>query len=176
MAFSLYSAVVPTYLQILESLSGLLDKGESFCSAKGLAPEQIIEARLADDMFPFAYQVKSAAVHSLGAIEGVRRGVFTPDMTEPPNSFAALKARISEARSGLQSIAPSEVDGLMGRDMRFSFGERHIDFRAEEFLLTFSQPNFYFHATTSYDILRWKGVPIGKRDFLGRMRHLRMQQ
>jgi hypothetical protein len=63
----------------------------------------------------------------------------------------------------------------MGRDMRFSFGERHIDFRAEEFLLSFSQPNFYFHATTAYDILRSQGVPIGKRDFLGRLRHLRMQ-
>ena len=127
-------------------------------------------------MHPFAYQVKSAAVHSLGAIEGARRGVFTPDRTEPPDSFAALKARIAETRSGLQSIAPGEVDGLVGRDMRFSFGERHIDFRAEEFLLSLSQPNFYFHATTAYDILRWQGVPIGKRDFLGRLRHLRMQQ
>jgi hypothetical protein len=127
-------------------------------------------------MHPFAYQVKSAAVHSLGALEGARRGVFTPDRTEPPDSFAALKARITEARSGLQSIEPGEVDGLVGRDMRFSFGERHIDFRAEEFLLSLSQPNFYFHATTAYDILRWQGVPIGKRDFLGRLRHLRMQQ
>jgi hypothetical protein len=173
MAFSLYSAVVPSCLQILDSLSGLLDKGESFCSEKQIAPEQIIEARLADDMHPFAYQVKSAAVHSLGAIEGVRRGVFTPDMTEPPNSFPALKTRIAEALSGLQAVAPGEVDGLVGRDMRFSFGERHIDFKAEDFLLSFSQPNFYFHAATAYDILRWKGVPIGKRDFLGRMRHLR---
>ncbi len=176
MSFSLYAAVVPSYLQILESLSGLLDQAESFCSEKRIAPEQIIQARLADDMHPFAYQVKSAAVHSLGAIEGARRGVFTPDRTEPPDSFAALKTRISEARSGLQSIAPGEVDGLVGRDMRFSFGERHLDFRAEEFLLSLSQPNFYFHATTAYDILRWQGVPIGKRDFLGRLRLLRMQQ
>jgi uncharacterized protein len=176
MSFSLYSAVVPTYLQILQSVAGLLDKAESFCSEKGLAPEQIIAARLADDMHPFAYQVKSTAVHSLGAIEGVRRGVFTPDVTEPPNSFAALKTRIAEARSGLQAVAPGEVDGLLGRDMRFSFGERHIDFRAEDFLLSFSQPNFYFHAATVYDILRWKGVQIGKRDFMGHLRHLRMQQ
>jgi uncharacterized protein len=176
MTFSVYSAVVPTYLQILGSLSGLLDKAETFCSEKGLAPQQIIEARLAADMHPFAYQVKSAAVHSLGAIEGVRRGVFTPDMTEPPNNFAALKTRIAEARSGLEAVAPGEVDGFVGRDMRFSFGERHVDFKAEDFLLTFSQPNFYFHATTVYDILRWKGVPIGKRDFLGRLRHLRAQQ
>jgi hypothetical protein len=175
MTFSLYSAVVPSYLQILESLSGWLDKAESFCSEKRMAPEQIIEARLADDMHPFAYQVKSAAVHSLGAIEGVRRGAFAPDMTKPPESFAALKTRIAEARAGLQAVAPGEVDGLVGRDLRFSFGERHIDFRAEEFLLSFSQPNFYFHAATAYDILRWKGVQIGKRDFLGRTRHLRMQ-
>lgn len=174
MTFSLYSAVVPTYLQILGSLSGLLDKGESFCTEKGIAPEQIIEARLADDMHPFAYQVKSAAVHSLGAIEGVRRGVFSPDVTKPPDSFAALKTRIGEALDGLRAVVPGEVDDLLGRDMRFSFGERHIDFRAEEFLLSFSQPNFYFHAATAYDILRWKGVPIGKRDFLGRTRHLRL--
>lgn len=175
MTFSLYSAVVPAYLQILQSVSGLLDKGESFCSEKGLAADEIIAARLADDMHPFAYQVKSAAVHSLGAIEGVRRGVFTPDMSEPPNSFAALKTRIAEARSGLEAVAPAEVDGFIGRDMRFSFGERHIDFRAEDFLLSFSQPNFYFHAATVYDILRWKRVPIGKRDFMGHLRHLRMQ-
>ena len=172
-SFSLYSAVVPSYLQILDGLSGLLDKAESFCSEKGIAPGQIIEARLAEDMLPFAYQVKSTAVHSLGAVEGVRRGVFSPDMTKPPESFAALKTRIAEAHAGLAAIAPGEVDGFIGRDMRFSFGERHIDFRAEEFLLSFSQPNFYFHATTAYDILRWKGVPIGKRDFLGRTRHLR---
>ena len=170
MTLSLYSAVVPSYLQILESLSGLLDQAQSFCAEKQIAPQRIIQARLADDMHPFAYQVKSAAVHSLGAIEGVRRGVFTPDMTEPPDSFAALKTRITEARSGLQAVTPGEVDGLMGRDMRFSFGERHIDFRAEDFLLSFSQPNFYFHATTAYDILRSQGVPIGKRDFLGRLR------
>jgi hypothetical protein len=176
MSISLYAAVVPSYLQILEGVSGLLDKAESFCSEKGMAPERIIEARLAEDMHPFAYQVKSTAVHSLGANEGVRRGVFSPDTTKPPESFAALKARIAETRAGLQAIAPGEVDGFIGRDMRFSFGERHIDFRAEEFLLSFSQPNFYFHATTAYDILRWKGVPIGKRDFVGRTRHLRMQQ
>ena len=176
MSLSLYSAVVPAYLQILEGLSGLLDKAESFCAEKQIVPRQIIQARLADDMHPFAYQVKSAAVHSLGAIEGVRRGVFTPDFTKPPDSFAALKTRIADALDGLRAVVPGEVDEFLGRDMRFSFGERHIDFRAEEFLLTFSQPNFYFHATTAYDILRWQGVPIGKRDFLGRLRHLRMQQ
>jgi len=121
-------------------------------------------------MLPFAYQVKSTAVHSLGAIEGVRRGVFSPDMTPPPENFAALKARIAETLAALEAIEAAEIDAFVGRDMRFTFGERQIDFTAENFLLSFSQPNFYFHATTTYDILRWKGVSIGKRDFMGKLR------
>jgi hypothetical protein len=170
MAFSLYAATVPTYRQILASVSGLIDKAEAFCAEKGVAPQDIIQARLAADMLPFAYQVKATAVHSLGAIEGVRRGVFSPDMTPPPETFAALKARITETLAALEAIEASEVDGFIGRDMRFAFGDRHADFTAEDFLLSFSQPNFYFHATTAYGILRWKGVPLGKRDFIGRLR------
>ena len=121
-------------------------------------------------MLPFAYQVKATAIHSLGAIEGVRRGVFSPDMTPLPESFAALKARIADTRAALEVIEPAEIDGFVGRDMRFAAGERRLDFTAENFLLSFSQPNFYFHAATTYDILRWKGVRIGKRDFTGRLR------
>jgi hypothetical protein len=121
-------------------------------------------------MLPFAYQVKSTAVHSLGAIEGVRKGVFSPDQTPPPETFAALEARITATLSALEAIDPAEVEAFIGRDMRFEFGDRHVDFTAEEFLLSFAQPNFYFHAATAYDILRWKGVPLGKRDFLGKLR------
>jgi uncharacterized protein len=170
MAFSLYAATVPSYRQTLGAVSGLLVKAEAFCSEKKVAPEDIIQARLAPDMLPFAYQVKSTAVHSLGAIEALRRGVFSPDMTPPPESFAALKAKIAEAIDALGAIEPSEVDGFVGRDMCFAFGERRIDFTADDFLLSFSLPNFYFHAATAYDILRWKGVPIGKRDFMGALR------
>jgi uncharacterized protein len=170
MAFSLYAATVPSYLQVLGSVSGLLDKAETFCADRAIAPGDILGARLAEDMLPFAYQVKSTAVHSLGSIEGVRRGVFSPDQTPPPDSFSALKSRISETIVAMQAIDPSEVDGFLGRGMRFAFGTRHIDFTAENFLLSLSQPNFYFHAATTYDILRWKGVPIGKRDFLGMVR------
>jgi hypothetical protein len=170
MAFSLYAATVPAYIQILRSVSGLLSKAETHCTSNGIAPEEIIQLRLADDMLPFAYQIKSTAVHSLGAIEGVRRGVFSPDMSPPPDSFPALNARIGDALAALEAIKPHEIDGYLGRDMKFSFGERHMDFVAEEFLLSFSQPNFYFHATTAYDLLRWKGLPLGKRDFMGRPR------
>jgi hypothetical protein len=170
MAFSLYAATVPSYRQILGAISGLVDKAEAFCTEKRLAPEDLIQARLAEDMQPFAYQVKSTLVHSLGAIQGVRKGVFSPDTVTPPQTFAALKARIVETLAALEAIEAAEIDSFVGRDMRFSFGDRHIDFTAENFLLSFSQPNFYFHATTTYDILRWKGVPIGKRDFLGATR------
>ncbi|MGO9946372.1 MAG: DUF1993 family protein [Steroidobacteraceae bacterium] len=91
-------------------------------------------------------------------------------MTPPPQEFAALKARIVETLAALEAVDAAEIDSFVGRDMRFAFGDRHIDFTAENFLLSFSQPNFYFHATTAYDILRAKGVQIGKRDFLGKTR------
>ena len=170
MAFSLYAATIPSYRQILGAVAAFLVKAETFCTEKGLAPRDIIQARFADDMHPFAYQIKSTAVHSFGAIEGVRKGVFSPDMTLPPDTFAGLKARIDETIIALERIDASEVDSFIGRDMRFAFGERHVDYTAENFLLSFSQPNFYFHATTAYDILRWKGLPIGKRDFMGQTR------
>jgi hypothetical protein len=155
---------------MLGAVSGLLSSAESFCSENGIAEKEIIQARLAEDMQPFAYQVKSTAVHSLVAIEGVRRGIFSPDMTTPPETLAALRMRIADTLSALEIIHPAEVDAFVGRDMRFAFGDRHIDFTAENFLLSFSQPNFYFHATTTYDILRWKGVRLGKRNFMGKLR------
>jgi len=96
MPFSLYAATVPSYRQILEVVAGLLGKAQVFCAEKGIAPHEIIQARLADDMLPFAYQMKSTAVHSLGAIEAMRQGVFSPDMTPPPETFGALSARFAE--------------------------------------------------------------------------------
>lgn len=135
-----------------------------------IAPTALIEARLARDMLPFAYQVKSTAVHSIGAIEGVRQGSFAPDRTQPPASFEGLRARVAETIASLEAIDAEEVESFVGRDMRFTFGDQHIDFLAEDFLLSFAQPNFYFHATTAYDILRMKGLEIGKRDFNGRVR------
>jgi uncharacterized protein len=170
MTFSLYAATIPSYRQVLGSVAGLLEKAETFCAEKGLAPEAIIQAKLAEDMLPFAYQVKSTAEHSLGAIAGIRKGVYSPETSPPPQSFAALKSKIAETLSAIEAIDAAEINSFIGRDMRFSFRERHMDFTAEDFLLSFAQPNFYFHAATAYDILRWKGMPIGKRDFIGRVR------
>ena len=170
MSFSLYAATIPSYRQILGAVSKLLRTAESFCTEKGISPVEIIQARLTADMLPFAYQVKSTAVHSLGAIEGVRQGKFSPDTTVPPETFASLQERIGNTLSALEAISPAEIEGFLGRPMCFVSGERRLDFTAEDFLLSFSQPNFYFHAATAYDILRWKGLPIGKRDFIGRLR------
>lgn len=172
MAFTLYAATIPSYLQILGSVSRLIGKAESFCSEKGLEPEALIQARLAEDMLPFAYQVKSTAVHSIGAIEGVRKGSFSPDTTTPPDTFDGLRERVEQTIAALEAVATDEVESFIGRPMRFAFGGHGMDFVAEEFLLSFSQPNFYFHAATAYDILRMKGIEIGKRDFNGRVRKL----
>jgi hypothetical protein len=174
MPVSLHAATVLSWRQTLGAVAGLIGKAEAFCKDKGLAPSELIQARLTPDMLPFAYQVKSTAVHSIGAIEGVRRGVFSPDMTPLPDTFAALNARVAETLRALEAVTAAEVESFIGRDMRFEVrfegGERRIDFTAENFLLSFSLPNFYFHATTAYDILRAKGVQIGKRDFMGPLR------
>lgn len=167
MSISLYDAVIPPFQQILSSVAALLDKAEAFCAENGIAAEDIIQARLAPDMLPFAYQVKSTAVHSIGAIEGVRSGSFSPDMTPPPETFPDLSKRIADARAALAEIDPQEVNGFEGQPMRFEIRQHVAEFTAESFLLSFSKPNFYFHATTAYDILRHKGLQIGKRDYLG---------
>lgn len=170
MAFSLYHASVGAYLQILPSVAGLVAKAEAHCAEHGLAAEALIGASLAPDMWPFAKQVAMTAAHSAGAIAGLRAGVFGPDLAPAPLDFAALSAKIASATTQLQEVDPAEIDAMPGRDMRFEFGERRMEFTAEDFLLTFSLPNFYFHAATAYAILRMKGLAIGKMDFMGRPR------
>lgn len=170
MPISLYDATVPSWLQILKALQGLVHKAQAYCDEQQKAPEFVLQARLAPDMFPFVYQIKSAVAHSIGALEGLRRGTYSPDQSPLPDSFAALNAALQDAVTQLEAVQPGELDAMAGRDMRFEVGQYRIDFVAEHFLFTFSQPNFYFHATTAYDILRHLGLPIGKMDFLGLMR------
>ena len=167
---SLYAATIPSYQQTLGAVGHLIGKAAAFCSERGLAPDDLLQARLADDMQPFAYQVKSTAVHSIGAIEGLRAGRFTPDTTRPPDGFDALQARIDETLTALAALDPAEIDGFAGGAMRFEAGARQFPFTGELFLLSFSLPNFYFHAATAYGILRARGVPLGKGDYLGRLR------
>jgi uncharacterized protein len=170
MAVSLYSATVPTFLQILPAVSALCDKGAAWCEERGIAETELTGARLADDMWPFASQVRSVWFHSADAIDAAKKGESSPNFSDPPESFAGLKARVDDAALRLRALEPREVDALVGQDMCFSIGERRMEFTAEGYLLSFALPNFFFHATTAYAILRHRGLPIGKRDFLGGLR------
>jgi hypothetical protein len=121
-------------------------------------------------MLPFRYQVISTISHSLGAIDGVRAGVFSPPTSMQELSYADLQKAVADARTALEAVSAEEVNGFQGKDVMFALGERKLPFTAENFLLSFSLPNFYFHASMAYGILRSKGAPLGKRDFMGRMR------
>lgn len=170
---TLYDAFVPACLQILHSVLGLIEKAEAYCNEQTLSPQSLLHAKLAPDMLDFAYQVKSCAVHSIGAIHGVRRANFSPDTAPPPDSFEGLKARVVEAIEALEALSPADLDSLSDKPLSFTIGDKLLwNFVGRDFLMSFSQPNFYFHATTAYDILRMSGVPIGKRDYLGHVRTL----
>ncbi len=173
MALSLHSALIPSMTQILGSVRKMVDKAEAYCDENSLAHGEMIGARLADDMLPFAYQVKSCWSHSALAIAGVRDGAFMPDMSPYPDSFEGLRDVLAKTASELEAVSETELEQLASKAMRFEIpGKFRLDFTGQDFLLSFSQPNFYFHASTAYDILRMKGVALGKGDYLGRMRTL----
>lgn len=169
MTFSLYDALVPSWLQILGALSGLMAKAEIYCLEQRREPAALIDARLAPDMYPLGYQVKSAVVHSLGAIDAVRQGAFAPDRSSWPDSFAGFRDHLLSARSRLATVDPAEINCFLGRSVRFEAGAYKAEFAAEDFLMSFSQPNFFFHTSIAYGILRAQGLPIGKIDFLGEL-------
>ena len=167
MPLSLHAALVPSWLQLLNSGKGWLDKAADH----DMSEADLLDARLIDDMMPFTYQVKAMAIHSQGAIEAVREGVFSPDFNAPSiTSLNGLREKLDGAIAFLQGLGEDELEGMVGQPMRFEIGPKRLDFTAENFLLSFSQPNFYFHATTAYGILRAKGVNVGKLDYLGALR------
>ncbi len=170
MSFSLYDATVPSFLQIVGSMSALLAKAEAYAAANDIDPTALIGTKLADDMLPLGYQVKSVSGHSIKAVEGVREGVYSPDRTPWPADFQGLATLLTETHTALEAVNPDEVNGFVGQDMAFAMGERRMEFTAENFLMSFSMPNFYFHATAAYAILRAQGMPIGKMDYMGRPR------
>lgn len=170
MAISLYDLSVASYLQTLGGVAGFMDRGLAHMTDNNLDPAEIVETRLWSDMLPFRFQIVSVAHHSLGAIEAVKSGVFAPPGEIPPHDYAALQKLIADTRAGLGKVTPEDVNRLEGGDVEFRFRDFKMPFTAEGFLMSFSLPNFFFHAATAYDILRSKGVPLGKRDFMGPMR------
>jgi hypothetical protein len=170
MAISLYDATVACYLQTLGGVVGFLDKGAAHFKTDDVDLNEIVESRLIPDMLPFRFQVQAVAHHSLGAVEGVRKGIFLPPASLPPHDYHGLQKLIGDTREALKALSPAEINGFEGKDVTFEIGGRKIPFLAEGFFLSFSLPNFHFHAATAYDILRMRGVPIGKRDYLGALK------
>ena len=170
MPLSLHAAFVPSALQIVRSTRGLLDKAESWCGERECDESVLIEAQIHQDMFPLPFQLKSVAVHSAGALEGVRKGLFEPDFGAQPKTFADARALFDRTIATLESVTEEEMEGWIGKPMTFKLRDFTLPFTGDQFLLSFSQPNYAFHAATAYDIFRMKGVPLGKRDFLGQLR------
>ncbi|HIG41467.1 MAG: DUF1993 domain-containing protein [bacterium] len=169
MATSLYDFSVGTYKRILKATSGFMAKAREHFESNDTDLQEIVETRLHPDMMPFHFQIVSVVHHSNGAINGLAAGEFSPPSFAIDKSFEELESMVEDALANLESITEDDIDSYHDKEILFKIGERSMPFNAEHFLMSFSMPNFYFHATTAYDILRMKGAPLGKRDFMGKM-------
>lgn len=170
MTISLYDASVTGYLQMLEGVSGFMAVSEAHFLEKGVDLAEIVETRLIEDMAKFRFQVVSVHHHTAGGAAALLSGEFGPPTDKRPHDWAALRGLVDEAKTSLTSLTADEINARAGQDVTFRMGDYSRAYTAENFLLSFSLPNLYFHATTAYDILRMKGAPIGKRDFGGPQR------
>jgi hypothetical protein len=151
---------------MLNNLSAILDKAEAYAKNRKIDPEVLLNYRLAPDMLPFVRQVQIAADLAKGAVARLA-AVEVPIHDDTEKTFADLKARLAKTLTFVQSFKPSDIDGSEDRDIRLTLGEHTMSFKGQPYLVHFTMPNFYFHCTTAYDILRHCGVELGKRDFIG---------
>jgi hypothetical protein len=170
MTTSLYDLTVGSYLQTLNALGSVLEKGSTHFAENNRDENDILSERPAADMLPLTFQLHMVNTHSLGCIDGLREGVFQPPRGTPDLDYAGFKAHIATSREKLGQLDPAEVNGFAGKAIVFKLGDMEMPFSAENFVMSFSLPNLYFHSTAAYLILRDAGVPIGKRDFLGQLR------
>jgi hypothetical protein len=184
MTITLYDLSVPTFLQTTRAVSGFLNRAGKHCAETGADPDEFVHARLHPDMAPFHFQIEALRNHAVWGLEAVKTGVFAPPPLAGAVSFTALRAIVSEAVTTLEALTPEEVNSWSGKDLDIdvfrpvdeenastsAWAPRALAFTPETFLLSYSLPNFYFHAVTAYDILRTRGVPIGKGDYEGRLR------
>lgn len=166
MTLAMFEAAVPAFLQTLNSLSAILGKAEAFAAERKIDPSVLLAYRVAPDMFALARQVQIATDHAKGCCARLA-GVEVPKYADDQTTFADLRARIARTVAFVEGFKPTDIDGSEDRDIAFTAGGREMRFKGQQYLVTFVLPNFYFHATTAYNILRHCGVPIGKRDFLG---------
>ena len=166
MTLSMHQASAPVFIQGLTGLVTVLDKAAAHVEARKLDPAALLQARLYPDMFPFARQVQITTDFAKGAVARLA-GVEPPPYEDVETSFAELKARVEATIAYLRSFEPAQVDGSEDRDITLvRRGETSV-VKGRPYLLQQAMPNFYFHLTTAYAILRHNGVELGKRDFLG---------
>ena len=166
MTISMYQASVPVYLQYLKATSNVLDKGAAFAETRKIDPATLLQARLYPDMHPLVKQVQ---IFTDQAVRGISRlaGTEPPSFPDTEESFAELKARIEKASAHVSSFTAAQIDGSEERNIVMKTPRGDMNFKGQMYLLGFSLPNFFFHATTTYSILRHVGVELGKMDFMG---------
>ncbi len=167
MSVSMYSISVPVFIRMLGNLAAILEKAAAHCEARGIDPAALLDARLYPDMFHFTKQVQVAADHAKNAAARLA-GTAAPESANQEHSFADLIGRVRETMAYLETFSPAQIDGSEAREITIRRGETVVSYPGEAYLLHRALPNFYFHVTTAYDILRHNGVPLGKRDYLGR--------
>jgi len=166
MAMSMYQASIPQFTKMLSNLSNILKKGEEFAKAKNIDDAVLVGSRLAADMFPLAKQVQIACDQVKNGMARLA-GVEPPKFDDNESTFTELQERIAKTIAFAKSIKPEQVDGTEAKEIKFSIREWNFEFVGDQYLMTWIIPNFYFHVTTAYNILRHNGVEIGKSDFLG---------
>jgi hypothetical protein len=165
MAISMYQASVPQLKKMLTNLSTILTKGEEYASAKNIEGAVLTNDRLFPDMLPLAFQV-FIACNQINNGLGRLAGIEAPKFDDTKTTFADLQARIAKTIAFVDGIKPEQLDNTGANEIKFSIKEMNFEFIGEQYLLTWIIPNFYFHVTTTYNILRHNGVEIGKADYL----------
>ena len=166
MKISMYQASAPRFANALRNLSAILDKAQAHAEAKKLDPAVLGSLRLIADMFPFARQVQIACDTAKGAVARLA-GAEIPKYEDTEQTLAELKARIAWTLDFVASVPAAKIDGSEEREVVMKMRGQDVKFSGLQYLFGHAWPNFYFHVTTAYNILRANGVELGKRDFIG---------
>ena len=165
MTISMYKVSVPIFVQFLTGQSNCIDKAVAHIEAKQLDPNFLFNMRFFPDMYPYSRQVQQATTHAARCCSALA-GTTMPDLPNTEANFAELKARVGKVVDTVKGFKPDQIDGTEDKEITLKLGANERKFTGQTLLLNFIQPNFYFHCTTAYDLLRHCGVELGKRDFM----------
>ncbi len=170
MSISFYDLSVGSFQQTVSGMQRVLQKGLEFAADNDIDPDTYVGLKLYDDMLPMLFQVACIPMHTTNALSAIERGVFTPPKDLDKTNYMGLQEIVTQTGEQLAALDKEAVESLSERNVLFKMGDLEIPFTASNFIMSFSLPNLNFHATTAYDLLRQQGVPLGKSDFLGKMR------